>query len=263
MLKRLILRLFPEGLLQATKRIYYARVLRSISEDDEKDVKVVKHLVAPGSSVADVGANVGVYTKFLSALAGSRGRVYSVEPFPLTFDILSSNVRKLSLQNVELINAAISDRDGTVTMEVPRYQSGGENFYEARIVSGEADPSLRRAEVEARSLDSLFCHALAEITFIKCDVEGNELNAIKGAAGLIDASRPAWLLEIMGDPDDPKSDARKTFDELSRKGYEAFWFDGADVRKRAKGERNDNYFFLTPSHIQALRTAGFPVRTNP
>jgi len=262
LIKKLIIKLLPESILQAAKRAHYARMLRAISEEDEKDIKVVKHLVGRGSYTADVGANFGVYTKFLSELVGPGGRVYSVEPFPLTFDILSSNVKKLRLENVELINAAVSDKDGTVTMEVPLYQSGGENFYEARIVSGEAAGSLRHATVRACPLDSLLADTPREVSFIKCDVEGFELNCIRGAAAIIEGSRPVWHIEIMGDPDDPQSDAAKTFTELGSKGYEAFWFDGTDLRKRKKGERNDNYFFLTADHLRALRAEGFPVKDN-
>ena len=128
--KKLALRLVPETVLHLVKKIHYARVIRSISPNDEPDLKVIQRLVAPGHHVADLGANIGIYTKYLSELVGASGRVHSVEPIPLTFDILRSNVRKLGLRNVELKNCAISDTDGYVTMEVPRFD------WVARIFTG-------------------------------------------------------------------------------------------------------------------------------
>ena len=123
-LKGIVLRLVPQGILHLIKKIHYARVLRSMSEEDEPDLKVIRHLVAPGHHAADLGANIGVYTKYLADLVGISGRVYSVEPVALTFDILRSNAHKLGLKNVELHNFAISDTNGYVTMEVPRYGWG-------------------------------------------------------------------------------------------------------------------------------------------
>jgi len=58
---------------------------------------------------------------------------------PLTFQILSSNVRKLGLENGELLNFAISDRTGCAIMKIPKYESGLENYYEARIVHSDAE----------------------------------------------------------------------------------------------------------------------------
>src|SRR5262249_2235477 len=156
-LKGLVLRLTPESILQLMKKIHYARSLRSISERDEPDLKVIRHLLTPGHHAADLGANVGVYTKCLSELVGASGRVYSVEPIPLTFEILRFNVRRWGLKNVELFNCAISDINGHVTMEVPLYESGGENFYGSRIVSEEVQRwPLRRVVAPSATIDSLF-----------------------------------------------------------------------------------------------------------
>jgi len=262
LIKRIVFRLLPDRVVHGLRKVHYARKLRSLHEDSEKDVKVVRHLVKPGSCALDVGANFGVYTRFLSEMVGTGGCVFSIEPMPLTFDVLCSCVRKLGLKNVEPLNLAISDAERSVTMEVPLYQSGGEDFYGARIVAGSSSSGLRRATVQARPLDSIFT-ADRKISFIKCDVEGHELQCIRGAGKLIERFHPAWLVEIMGDPDGHDSDAAKTFDELGRRGYEAWWFDGQVLRKRQKGDRNDNYFFLAPQHVQGLQEWNFPMADDP
>src|SRR5205814_6244934 len=116
-----------------------------------------------------------------SELVGPSGRVYTVEPIPLTFDILRSNVRKLGLKNIELSNCAISDTNGRVTMQVPKYDSGGAYFYSAHIQQAPPDPALRCLAIPSRTIDALLEKAPSSVQFIKCDVEGHELSCIRGA----------------------------------------------------------------------------------
>ena len=213
--------------------------------------------MSPGDWVVDLGANIGVYTKFLSELVDSDGRVYSIEPIPLTLDILLSNVRKFGLKNVEAMNCAISDSNGSVTMEVPLHESEGENSYEARVVSENADKSLRRIGVPSRKIDSLSSESAHGISFVKCDMEGPKFKCVKGAKGIIRNLKPAWLIEISGDPDDSKSTVHDTFRLLNKEGYEAFWFDRRSPKKRRTGDQSVNHFFLGPKHLHALRGVSY------
>ena len=185
--------------------------------------------------------------------------MFSVEPIPLTFSILRSNVDKLGLRNVELINYAFSNINGIATMEVPLYKSGRENFYLARIITEKTNSSLRQLNVESKTIDHLFFKLPYDISFIKCDVEGHEFQCIKGAIKIIKKSKPAWLIEILEDPDDFKSAASETFKLLNEKGYEAYWFDGTSLNKYRSGDRSVNYFFLTPRHLRKLQQQGFSI----
>ncbi len=260
LIKRMVGGILPDWLLQPVKKLHYARLLRSFSAEDEPDIKLVKYLAEPGSAVLDIGANVGVYAKFSSQFVGPGGRVYSIEPVPVTCDVLRSNVKKLHLGNVDVINAAISDSNGSVTMEVPCYESGVENFYEAHIVTrgDSADSNLRQVTVECRTLDSMFSGLSHEISLIKCDVEGHEFRVIKGASEIVAASMPAWLIEISGSPDEHGTNANNTFNLMRGLGYGAYWFDRAEIKKRLTGERSTNYFFLTHEHLRSLAASDVP-----
>jgi FkbM family methyltransferase len=258
-LKRFALTMLPDNVLQLVKKTHYARALRLISEEDEPDLKVIKHLVAPGQLVADLGANIGVYTKYLSHLVGASGRVYSVEPVPLTFEILQSNVKKLGLKNVELSNCAISNTNGHVMMEIPRYDLGGENFYEARVVNGQERSSLRTVKVMSTTIDSLL--SALPIRFVKCDVEGHELSCLRGATRTIQDLMPAWLIEIIGDMDDERTTAHQTLCLLRASGYQSFWFDGTKLRLRRPGDRCVNYYFLAAHHLRVLKAQRFPIQS--
>jgi FkbM family methyltransferase len=248
-IKKFVLGTFPDWLLQPAKKIHYAKLLSSISECEDPDIKIIGKLINPGDYVVDIGANYGFYTKFLSELVRPDGRVYSIEPIPLSFEILCSNVRKLGLQNVELINCAVSDFNGTVTMQVPLDESGVENFYQASVVLDDIRNDLRTFKIESRTIDSLFTGLQENLSFIKCDVEGHELNCIKGALGVIHRSKPAWCIEITGDPDDSLSSGHESFRLLTVNGYEPYWADGEDLKQRQSGDKSVNYFFLTHKHL--------------
>src|SRR5262249_22252961 len=81
------------------------------------------------------------------------------------------------------------------------------------------------------------------VDFVKCDVEGHELPVVRGAAALIRTHRPAWLIELSGNPDDPASAAAELGVTLRCAGYETYRFDGQRLRRRVHGDRCLNTFF--------------------
>ncbi len=251
-LKSLALRRLPEPMLRLVKKRHYLRKIRRGEFEEEHDLKALPSLVGSGDVVLDVGANFGVYTKTLSELVGSAGHVFAIEPIPPTFEVLRYVVRKCGLANVTPIQAAMSDVRGTATMQVPLYDAGGENFYRATIAPGGLDASLRAFVVRTETIDSLYARTGRRFAFIKCDVEGHELECIEGAAEVIRTCRPAWLIEVSSDPDEPGTDAAKLFTKLGERGYEPYWFDGTSLRRRSPGDRSVNYFFLTSAHLAGM-----------
>jgi FkbM family methyltransferase len=252
--KRLLLTYAPKRLLRLAKKVHYLAAVRAFSEHDERELLVVRRLVRRGDHVADIGANVGWYTRVLSELVGGKGRVFSIEPIPETFELLSFCVRRLRLTNVTLFNCAGSDREGKSLMRVPQYDTGGENFYQATLVSADAPRERsQRYEVTCRSLDSLLGGVSGGISFVKCDVEGHELAVIRGAGKLIADFKPALLVEVSGNPDDGSSDAAALFELLEKQEYRAWLLDRGRIRRRRAGDTSVNYFFLTQSHVEQVK----------
>lgn len=257
-LKSLIVSVFPETILLPLKKIHYRRSLKAASEDDEPDLKIVKYLVNKGDVVIDIGANIGLFTLFLSRFVGKEGRVYSFEPIGVTYKILSSNMNSLKADNVSLFNYGISDKNCSTYMEVPKYTSGGENFYQAHIVDSSSEgKSFRRINVEIMTLDSLLPTLSGKVGFIKIDVEGHELNAINGGLRLLSSHMPALLIEISGNPDEGDSSAARIFFQLSKYGYSPYLFDGDNLKPRVAGDRSINYFFLAEKHLKSLKGKKF------
>jgi FkbM family methyltransferase len=236
------------------KKHYYVHVIKQFYEPD---VEIVRSIVKPGDRVLDIGANAGWYTYLLSQCVGPSGHVTSIEPIPPTFEILTHCAKALKLTNVDLMNYAVSNEKGVVRMELPDFEDGGQNFYQARIVT----PNPTRVGdggfcVESRTLDDLFARDKKPIHFIKCDVEGHELSAIEGAENIITRDHPAWILEVSGDPDRQDSIAHRVVELLSDYGYTAHWFDGNAIRERVAGDISVNYCFITDEQREALRARG-------
>lgn len=257
-LKRVVLRLLPPRLLHLVNLRHQVAQVRRFELDKEPDLEIVRHLVTAGDLVIDLGANYGIYTRFLSAWVGAEGLVIAVEPIPETHQVLRRVVERLALGNVEIINAAISDKVGTVQMVIPRSDGAYENYYQAAISDAPGDPSQRSYNVRTTTVDEQIKRLRRPVRFIKCDVEGHELQCIQGSAWTLQNHKPAWLIEVSADIDDQTSPAAELVRILSRSDYSIWWFDriSGQLRERQVGERSVNYFFLQPVHVLHFREQG-------
>ncbi len=250
--KKQALNHLPEWALTPLRKRHYLSVLRHMSESYDPDFIVLKHLLQPGDVVIDLGAHVGACTKFLSDVVGETGLVYSVEPFPLNFEILQMNVRKLGLSNVRLLNCAVSEVSGQLMMEVPTFAEFGESFYDARLVPAGSTSSLRQAIVDVKTVDSLFNGGSRPVSFIKCDVEGQELQTLRGARNLIDDDRPLLLLEISLMDEATHEEVRQL---LAGYDYREFCFENGKLRIWQTGDRPVDVFFLQAKHLEGAKRA--------
>lgn len=247
-LKTLALRLLPEALLQPLRKAHYARKLMTAAAEPE--MVVLRHLLPAGGCAIDLGANFGSYTKMLADAVGEDGMVYAFEPVPSTYRVLRSNLDWLGLSNVDAFPVAVSDDAAMVEMTVPRYAQGGANYYEARI-GGARTSKAETVQVTTVRLDDVFAD-LDRVDVIKCDVEGHELSVLRGADELLRRCRPAWLMELSGNPDDPASAAAEVVSRMRAAGYAIYRFVGGKLRPRVRGDRAVNYFFLRPEHLGRL-----------
>jgi FkbM family methyltransferase len=186
-------------------------------------------------------------------VVGEKGIVYSVEPFPLNFEILQLNVNKLKLSNVQLMNCAVSDTSGKLMMEVPTFAEFGESFYDARLIPVGATSSLRQAAVDVNTVDSLFSRRPRPISFIKCDVEGQELQTLRGAKSVIDTDLPILLLEVSLMCQQTHEEVR---DLLASYDYQEFCFEQGKLRPWQTHDRPVDVFFFQPEHLRKAADLG-------
>jgi len=147
------------------------------------DRALLEAQVRPGMVVADIGANVGLYTYLLARCVGERGLVYAFEPNPALFASLEENCRTNAVANVRLHNVALGAKDDTLTLMRARFNSG-----DSRLSRREASPKSGGVSVPVRPLDALL--AGQPLDFIKIDVQGWELEVFRGMRGLLAGSRP-------------------------------------------------------------------------
>jgi FkbM family methyltransferase len=189
LLKQIAARL-PNRWQTELKRIHFRRQIKKGNFlTDEPEYKILSNFINYGDWVIDIGANIGRYTKGFSELVGAHGRVIAFEPVPTTFSLLSANVQLFANQNVSLINAAVSDKLGVVSMSMPKFSTGLANYYEAHI-STSADCTI---SVLTMSLDSLCISQ--HVALVKIDVEGHESFVLAGMQRLIQASHPVLIIE--------------------------------------------------------------------
>ena len=256
--KKLSKVVLPESTLNFIKKRHYLNVIKEFKIENEIDLKVIKHLVSKGDVTLDIGANIGVYSKYLSKYVGEEGIVNAFEPISITYSFLTHNIKSLNIKNVLCHNIALSDEPGETLMEIPSVIAG-ENFFRARIISsGYSDKKYKTFKVIRKTLDSFTEIEKNNISFIKCDVEGHELEVLKGSKNTIEESKCSLLLEINDDPV-INSKANAVVQFLTNLGYRSFWFDGVNLREYKKGDSSVNYFFLLDKHLDKLKKAGLKI----
>lgn len=139
-----------------------------------------KKMIKPGAAVLDIGANIGYYTTLFSRLAGSDGRIIAFEPDRDLFPILSKNIQRNGLTNVQVENQAIADATGKIKLYYSA-DKGDQRIYD----SGDDRPFY---EVRAVSIDNYFSKPI-KIDWVKVDIQGAEGFALQGMRNTILANK--------------------------------------------------------------------------
>jgi len=152
---------------------------------DRAERELLRKILFKGAVVADVGANIGIYSQFLSRCVGPTGSVHSFEPSPDNFRRLSAATRDLS--NVRLTQAAVGERSGECKLYVSDKLNVDHRAYKA-------DGDSRRAvPTEMVALDDYFKPG-QRVDLIKMDIQGYELHALRGAQRVLRENRDINLL---------------------------------------------------------------------
>lgn len=153
---------------------------------DWHEMHLLEQVLRPGDGFIDVGANVGVYSVLAATVVMPEGRVLAVEPEPTLAARLAENFRLNGLDTRDVRPVALGEAEGTVSFEIERDTVG-------RVVEGRQDGAEL---VPLRRLDDVVGPDFDDFAIGKIDVEGYELQVLRGATKLLEARRPrAWLVE--------------------------------------------------------------------
>jgi len=164
----------------------HGKILTTLGVIDLMVTETLWRLTEPGELAIDVGANIGYMTAVLATRVGSSmgGSVWSFEAHPEIFSELKFNVDdwQQQLKNVQFFpkNVAVSEQKGTVQLQIPDAFADNRGLASVMSVAEVTDKSVI---IESCSLDDLFLES-REIGVMKLDVEGHELQVLKGAKQL-------------------------------------------------------------------------------
>lgn len=145
------------------------------------------------SVAVDVGSNNGwVLMNLASIVAGNNGFVFGFEPHPETYKRCMKNLADSEIKNCRVFNMGCGDHDGELMMIEEKQSNSGQN----RIINDvKTAAKSNLIKVELTTLDERLADA-GKVDLIKIDVEGFELNVLKGGAGILEQYRPVLFIEI-------------------------------------------------------------------
>jgi FkbM family methyltransferase len=220
------------------------------------DKRIYLSFVRRGDVVLDIGANVGAHAVFFSHMVGPRGKVFAFEPLPPNIKDLRQTVRRRSrTPNIELLEMAVGNPGPsrrTVAISVPGTDLTQASLQPQSVQSWAAQQGVRHYDVVLTALDAEGeVRDLPSIEFIKIDVEGGELDVIKGGSQTIRRHLPLiycevyekWLASFGYTP-------RKLFEYLGSLGYTgARVISGGVVYAISLDEACDPDLFTTSSDV--------------
>lgn len=204
----------------------------------------------PDEVLIDVGANRGMTVISMLLFENLKNNIVAFEPNPLVFDKLTNNFLICNNSRISLYNCGLSDHNGQQTLYIPFY---GKWMFDGLASLGHAEAknwlnkerfwmfNKNKVKVESlvcelRRLDDFHLKPY----FIKLDVQGHELQVLKGAENTIKQHRPILLIECV---------THEICDFLSPYGYLPFAYCKGEFRE---GTGCLNTFCMTPEKYANL-----------
>lgn len=229
------------------KYLLKKRLKRAIEKKYEKELEVINQFADKSKDALDIGVYRGVYSYKLSQ---NYNLVHSFEPNPLLYPYLKRNLKKI-INNIKLYNLALSDKNGETRLKLPIrnnsiFSTNIEELYQLGAASIHPENKFEKFKevvVKMKKLDDLKIEN--KIGFIKIDVEGHELEVIKGSSKIISENMPILLVEI--EKRHTNKPVLESINYIKNIGYDCFFVKNKKLISVENLENNDsenNYYFL-------------------
>ncbi len=164
-----------------------------------KEEIFIETLDLTGKTIYDIGGDQGIYTLFFARKVGEHGRVFTFEPNPVSHLHIETNVALNNFKHVNVRNVALGDKAGKLTFAFLPNDPGTGTADPLIIEQIRKMPGATVTEVNVDALDNLISTAsLPKPDFAKIDVEGLELNVLRGMRATLEQARPQLFIEIHG-----------------------------------------------------------------
>ena len=181
----------------------------------------------PGDCFVDIGANIGHYSLLASRIVGASGRVVAIEAAQWIHALLDRHVALNRRKNIRTVQVAASATRGTVKL----YPGSPGNIGKTTTVQGTLPPGKDREPVDVRALplaDILSADEVLQTRIIKIDVEGAELQVLRGLAPLLSRMRADLEVAMEISPTlmpDAEAARAEIFSVMQAHGFSAYVFD--------------------------------------
>jgi len=180
---------------------YYSQMVEGVY--DNYLYNGVKENVFKGKAAIDIGCHIGYHSLGFSDMVGS-GEVYAIDPNPFNLERLKKIKKKNLIRNIQILNIGISDKPGNLKFNFSKNvddmtSSGG-------YIEGTQTPldkmvykkaGFEEKLIRVKTIDGLVSeNSIKNLGLIKIDVEGHEVNVLKGAAKTLKQQLPVILIEI-------------------------------------------------------------------
>ena len=146
-------------------------------------------LVDKNAIVADIGANIGLASIWFSKQVK---KTYAFEPSPSTFKILKENLAVAGAENVVANNIGLGSKDEDLTITFAKTDRSGAFVSDiTKLSEGHVTE-----KIQITTLDNFFQKNPEKPSFLKIDVEGYEMNVIRGAANFLSSCKPTVVIEM-------------------------------------------------------------------
>ena len=169
--------------------------LKIFGSHEPLNTKILSKIIKTGMTCLDIGGNIGYYVLLERQLVGDKGKVVAIEPVKRNYEFLQQNIALQNVSNISTYNFACGNKNGTVPFVIDRESNG------CWIVpDGVKNPDPSRGtitNVPIRILDEFIEEiSLNELDFIRMDVEGFELNILKGLKQSLEKFKPIISFEL-------------------------------------------------------------------
>ncbi len=213
--------------------VFVGKSLIHYGEYIEHEWQLMQRFISQGDCVVDAGANIGGFSLPMARKVGSGGKVHAFEPQPILFDCLMKNTQMNGLSQLIPHIEGLGETAAVIETAVPDYD------LQNNLGAFSFDTTGDDLKINVITLDSL---NLPKISFIKMDIEGMELSALKGAAKTIAAHRPAMYVE-----NDKPDGASALIKWLEQQRYRLWWH-------TARLFNPDNYNKVSENIFRGFRT---------
>ena len=181
--------------------------------EESCDIRYLLSIDLKGKTVLDVGANIGIFSYWMSRTVGNTGHVYAFEAQPELETWLLDLKRTFKLTNLNIVNKALSDKAGKQTLYRSFVGAGGATFH--YINNNELEIQVEKITLD----DYIKLNGITDVAFIKCDVEGHELSVFEGARATLEKFLPYLLFECH----DECARSGELFSFLKTIGFDGFF----------------------------------------